>query len=199
MLSVTSHIHGIFDPLGSLSFGEKSTEHTFSPPAIAALCQSTSALSSRTDELHLRKRDHMWKRSIRHTRLLTRARTTRIVPCCHQYQELAWSSPPGETRTTSLRHAWNWAKIKPDPKNPFFAKRSTKNTPHTAVVLLRNAEVPMLQIQPPVFMPSTSEEGTKLICHDIFLYFTDRLFLHDVLTPNDGWTIMFSIDSATLP
>jgi len=164
---VTSHIQGIFVLLGSLSFGEKSTERTFT--SIAASCQSASAPSSRTDELHLRKRDRMWKRSIRNTRLLTRARTTRIQPCCHQYQELAWSSPPVETRTTSLRHAWNWAKIKPDPKNPFFAKRSTKNTPHTAVVLLRNAEVPMLQIQPPVFMPSTSEEGTKLICRDIFV------------------------------
>ncbi|KAH7027051.1 hypothetical protein BKA57DRAFT_478171 [Linnemannia elongata] len=113
----------------------------------------------------------MWKRSIRHTRLLTRARTTRIVPCCHQYQELAWSSPPVETRTTSLRHAWNWAKIKPDPKNPFFAKRSTKNTPHTAVVLLRNAEVPMLQIQPPVFMPSTSEEVQHSL--NILLFMSD--------------------------
>ena len=140
----------------------------------------------------------MWKRSLRHTRLLTRARTTRIQPCCHQYQELT-CLPPVSTRTTSLRHAWNWAKIKPDPKNPFFAKRSTRNTPHTAVVLLRNAEVPMLQIQPPVFMPSTSEEGTKLIGGDIFGYFANRLLLHDVLTPNDDLTTIFSIDSATFP
>ncbi|KAG9067921.1 hypothetical protein KI688_011512 [Linnemannia hyalina] len=85
--------------------------------------------------------------------------------------ELAWNSPPLDTRTTSLRHAWNWAKIKPDPKNPFFAKRSTKNTPHTAVVLLRNAEVPMLQIQPPVFMPSTSEEVQHSL--NILLFMSD--------------------------
>ncbi|KAG0359770.1 hypothetical protein BGZ54_009838 [Gamsiella multidivaricata] len=59
----------------------------------------------------------------------------------------------------TVRHAWNWAKIKSDPKNPFFAKRSTKNTPQTAVILLSNAEIPMLQIRPPVFLPATSEQG----------------------------------------
>ncbi|KAF8928640.1 hypothetical protein BGZ58_009473 [Dissophora ornata] len=59
----------------------------------------------------------------------------------------------------TVRHAWNWTKIKPDPKNPFFAKRSTKNAPHTAVILLRNADIPMLQIKPPVFIPATSEQG----------------------------------------
>ncbi|KAF9105020.1 hypothetical protein BGX29_000832 [Mortierella sp. GBA35] len=112
----------------------------------------------------------MWKRSFRHTRLLARARNTRIQSCCHQYQELAWSSPV-DTRTPPLRHAWNWAKIKPDPKNPFFAKRSTRNTPHTAVVLLRNADVPMLQIQPPVFMPSTSEEVQHSL--NILLFMSD--------------------------
>ncbi|KAG0378627.1 hypothetical protein BGX24_003297, partial [Mortierella sp. AD032] len=74
-------------------------------------------------------------------------------------------------RTTPLRHTWSWTKIKPDPKNPFFAKRSTRNTPHTAVVLLRNAEVPMLQIQPPVFMPSTSEEVQHSL--NILLFMSD--------------------------
>ncbi|KAF9902947.1 hypothetical protein EC991_004368 [Linnemannia zychae] len=70
-----------------------------------------------------------------------------------------------------VRNAWNWTKIKPDPKNPFFAKRSTRNTPHTAVILLRNAEVPMLQIQPPVFMPSTSEEVQHSL--NILLFMSD--------------------------
>jgi len=121
-----------------------------------ASCQSRCHPQGQTTS-----RDQMWKRSIRHTQLLTKARNTRIQPCCHQFQELAWT--PVDPRTPPLRHAWNWTKIKPDPKNPFFAKRSTRNTPHTAVVLLRNADVPMLQIQPPVFMPSSSEEGTKFI------------------------------------
>ncbi|KAI1321206.1 hypothetical protein EDD11_007772 [Mortierella claussenii] len=57
-----------------------------------------------------------------------------------------------------MRHAWNWAKIKPDPKNPFFARRSTKNSPQTAVILLRNADIPTLQIRPPVFLPGTKEQ-----------------------------------------
>lgn len=74
----------------------------------------------------------------------------------------------------NIRHAWNWAKIKADPKRPFFAHRSTKNTPHTAVILLRNAEIPMLQNRPPVFVPENSEQGTTtlLIFHGTLNYGT---------------------------
>ncbi|KAF9573496.1 hypothetical protein EC968_008472 [Mortierella alpina] len=64
-------------------------------------------------------------------------------------------------RSQTIRNAWNWSKIKPDPKKPFFAQRSTRNTPHTAVVLLRNADIPMLQIKPPVFMPATADQESS--------------------------------------
>ncbi|KAF9176878.1 hypothetical protein BGZ51_009372 [Haplosporangium sp. Z 767] len=71
----------------------------------------------------------------------------------------------------TVRHAWNWSKIKPDPKKPFFAQRSTRNTPHTAVVLLRNADIPMLQIRPPVFMPTTSDQVQHSL--NILLFMSD--------------------------
>jgi hypothetical protein len=80
----------------------------------------------------------------------------------------------------NVRHAWNWAKIKADPKKPFFAQRSTRNTPHTAVILLRNAEIPMPQNKPPVFAPETSEQGTirKKIAIE---YFSPTIRLIDCL------------------
>ncbi|KAF9357319.1 hypothetical protein BGX26_003924 [Mortierella sp. AD094] len=70
-----------------------------------------------------------------------------------------------------VRNAWNWAKIKPDPKNPFFAQRSTRNTPQTAVILLRNADIPMLQIKPPVFIPTDSEQVQHSL--NIMLFMSD--------------------------
>ncbi|GJJ79036.1 hypothetical protein EMPS_11395 [Entomortierella parvispora] len=71
----------------------------------------------------------------------------------------------------NVRHAWNWAKIKADPKKPFFAQRSTKNTPHTAVILLRNAEIPMVQNRPPVFLPETSEQVQHAL--NVLLFMSD--------------------------
>ncbi|CAO3568439.1 unnamed protein product [Mortierella alpina] len=62
-------------------------------------------------------------------------------------------------------------KIKPDPKKPFFAQRSTRNTPHTAVVLLRNADIPMLQIKPPVFLPGTADQVQHSL--NILLFMSD--------------------------
>ncbi|KAG0213325.1 hypothetical protein BGX28_004663 [Mortierella sp. GBA30] len=76
-----------------------------------------------------------------------------------------------EPRSVLIRHAWNWSKIKPDPKNPFFAQRSTKNTPQTAVILLRKADIPMLQIRPPVFMPATAEQVQHSL--NILLFMSD--------------------------
>ncbi|KAF9583994.1 Mitochondrial import inner membrane translocase subunit tim8 [Lunasporangiospora selenospora] len=72
---------------------------------------------------------------------------------------------------TNIRNTWNWTKIKADPKNPFFAQRSTKNTPQTAVILLRNADVPILQITPPVFMPSTAEQVQHSL--NVLLFMSD--------------------------
>ncbi|KAF9924113.1 hypothetical protein FBU30_005853 [Linnemannia zychae] len=112
----------------------------------------------------------MLKSSFRHLRLLARTRNTRFQAHCHQRQELAWRSLVN-TRAVSARNTWNWTKIKPDPKNPFFAKRSTRNAPHTAVILLRNSEVPMLQIKPPVFMPSTSDEAQHSL--NVLLFMSD--------------------------
>ncbi|KAG0047485.1 hypothetical protein BGZ83_007455 [Gryganskiella cystojenkinii] len=71
----------------------------------------------------------------------------------------------------NVRSAWNWAKIKADPKKPFFAQRSTKNTPHTAVILLRNAEIPMLQSRPPVFVPDTAEQVQHAL--NVLLFMSD--------------------------
>ncbi|KAF9990848.1 hypothetical protein BGZ75_008852 [Mortierella antarctica] len=76
-----------------------------------------------------------------------------------------------DPRSQSIRHAWNWSKIKPDPKKPFFAQRSTRNTPHTAVVLLRNADIPMLQIKPPVFLPATADQVQHSL--NILLFMSD--------------------------
>ncbi|KAF9165419.1 hypothetical protein DFQ26_000164 [Actinomortierella ambigua] len=59
---------------------------------------------------------------------------------------------------TLVRNASIWSKIKPDPSKPFFARRSTKNTPNTVVILLRNANIPMMQKNPPVFMPTSADE-----------------------------------------
>ncbi|KAG0230680.1 hypothetical protein BGW42_000798 [Actinomortierella wolfii] len=61
-----------------------------------------------------------------------------------------------------VRNVSIWSKIKPDPRNPFFARRSTKNTPNTVVILLRNANVPMMQKNPPVFMPTCADQDFNI-------------------------------------
>ncbi|KAF9111089.1 hypothetical protein BGX27_005410 [Mortierella sp. AM989] len=70
-----------------------------------------------------------------------------------------------------VRNAWNWTKIKPDPKNPFFSHRSTRNTPQTAIILLRNADIPRLQIKPSVFLPATGEQVQHAL--NILLFMSD--------------------------
>ncbi|KAF9436090.1 hypothetical protein BGZ76_004828 [Entomortierella beljakovae] len=110
----------------------------------------------------------MWKKGIRPARLLYRSRSYGIQPCRHPFREqLANSVSP----SIIVRNTWNWTKIKPDPKNPFFAKRSTKNTPQTAGILLRNAGIPMLQLRPPVFYPSTSDQVQHSL--NIMLFMSD--------------------------
>ncbi|KAG0298878.1 hypothetical protein BGZ98_010439 [Dissophora globulifera] len=71
----------------------------------------------------------------------------------------------------TVRHAWNWSKIKSDPKNPFFSRKSSKTTPKTAVILMANADIPMLQIKPPVFIPATSEQVQHAL--NVFLFMSD--------------------------
>ncbi|KAF9299647.1 hypothetical protein BGZ74_008817 [Mortierella antarctica] len=112
----------------------------------------------------------MWKRSIRHSQLLARSRSSRIQPCSRTVRDHPWARAL-ESQSIVVRHAWNWTKIKPDPKNPFFAKRSTNNSPQTAVILMRNADIPMLQIRPPVFMPATSEQVQHTL--NIHLFMSD--------------------------
>lgn len=113
----------------------------------------------------------MWKRSIRHSQLLARSRSTsRIQPCPRTVRDQSWARSL-ESQSIAVRHAWNWTKIKADPKNPFFAKRSTNNSPQTAVILMRNADIPMLQIRPPVFMPATSEQVQHTL--NILLFMSD--------------------------
>ncbi|KAG0328574.1 hypothetical protein BGZ99_005053 [Dissophora globulifera] len=71
----------------------------------------------------------------------------------------------------TVRHAWNWSKIKSDPKNPFFSRKSSKTTPKTAVILMANADIPMLQIKPPVFIPATNEQVQHAL--NVFLFMSD--------------------------
>ncbi|KAG0343964.1 hypothetical protein BG004_004861 [Podila humilis] len=112
----------------------------------------------------------MWKRSLRHSRLISQNRgTARIQPWAHASRD-PWAANV-ETQSILVRHAWNWTKIKPDPKNPFFAKRSTNNSPQTAVILIRNADIPMLQIKPPVFMPATCDQAQHTL--NILLFMSD--------------------------
>ncbi|KAG0251744.1 hypothetical protein BG011_007390 [Mortierella polycephala] len=112
----------------------------------------------------------MWKRSLRPVQLISNVRHSRNPSCCHQFRQIAWRQI-SEPRAMTVRNAWNWSKIKPDPKNPFFAQRSTRHTRHTAAVLLRNADIPMLQIRPPVFMPTTSDQVQHSL--NILLFMSD--------------------------
>ena len=127
-----------------------------------ARCTAASQSTPPCHQVHAEERT-MWRRGFRPALLPTRTLHSRILPCCHHCSRTtrtAWTVMD-DPRSQSIRHAWNWSKIKPDPKKPFFAQRSTRNTPHTAVVLLRNADIPMLQIKPPVFLPATAEQGTS--------------------------------------
>lgn len=105
--------------------------------------------------------DVMWKRGIQPVQLLARSRRPRILSCCHQCRDQLTFRAQFDPRFLSVRNTWNWATIKPNPSNPFFSQRSTKNTPRTAFILLRNADIPMLQIKPPVFIPANSEQGER--------------------------------------
>ncbi|KAF9954286.1 hypothetical protein BGZ72_004719 [Mortierella alpina] len=131
-----------------------------------------TAASQSTPQVHAEERT-MWRRGFRPALLPTRTLHSRILPCCHHCSRTtrtAWTVMD-DPRSQSIRHAWNWSKIKPDPKKPFFAQRSTRNTPHTAVVLLRNADIPMLQIKPPVFLPATAEQVQHSL--NILLFMSD--------------------------
>ncbi|KAF9978319.1 hypothetical protein BGZ73_002910 [Actinomortierella ambigua] len=84
-----------------------------------------------------------------------RAEFSPLLPAHPKSTVPLWLCPAHQAQ---IRSASIWSKIKPDPSKPFFARRSTKNTPNTVVILLRNANVPMMQKNPPVFMPTSADQ-----------------------------------------